>query len=540
MASTLCCVIVLILVNFAAIHARIPTTLDGPFTPVTVPFDQSLRGKAVDLPDTDPRVRRRVRGFEPEQISVALSASFDSVWISWITGEFQIGYNIKPLNPKTVSSVVRYGTLRYPLRRKVMGYSLVYNQLYPFEGLQNYTSGIIHHVRLTGLKPSTRYYYRCGDPTIGAMSNIYSFRTMPVSGPRSYPRKIGIIGDLGLTYNSTTTIDHLISNKPDLVLLVGDVTYANQYLTNGTGSDCYSCSFPQTPIHETYQPRWDYWGRFMQNLVSKVPMMVIEGNHEIEEQAEKKNFVAYSSRFAFPSNESGSASTFYYSFNAGGIHFIMLGAYAAYNKSADQYKWLERDLAKVDRSITPWLIAAWHPPWYSSYKAHYREVECMRQEMEELLYSYGVDIVFNGHVHAYERSNRVYNYTLDPCGPVHIMVGDGGNREKMAIEHADAPGKCPEPSTTPDTFMGGFCATNFTFGPAAGKFCWDRQPDFSAFRESSFGHGILEVKNDTWALWTWYRNQDSRDNAGDQIYIVRTPDMCPTLSAVTKLWSAAR
>lgn len=62
-------------------------------------------------------------------------------------------------------------------------------------------------------------------------------------------------------------------------------------------------------------------------------MMVIEGNHEIEEQAEKKNFVAYSSRFAFPSNESGSASTFYYSFNAGGIHFIMLGAYAAYNKS---------------------------------------------------------------------------------------------------------------------------------------------------------------------------------------------------------------
>lgn len=68
-----------------------------------------------------------------------------------MAGEFQIGYNIKPLNPKTVSSVVRYGTLRYPLRRKVMGYSLVYNQLYPFEGLQNYTSGIIHHVRLAGI-----------------------------------------------------------------------------------------------------------------------------------------------------------------------------------------------------------------------------------------------------------------------------------------------------------------------------------------------------------------------------------------------------
>jgi len=82
---------------------------------------------------------------------------------------------------------------------------------------------------------------------------------------------------------------------------------------------------------------------------------------------------------------------------------------------------------------------------------------------------------------------------LDPCGPVYITVGDGGNREKMAITHADEPGECPEPSTTPDDFMGGFCAFNFTSGPAAGNFCWDRQPDYSALRESSFGHGILEV-----------------------------------------------
>lgn len=71
----------------------------------------------------------------------------------------------------------------------------------------------------------------------------------------------------------------------------------------------------------------------MQSFVSKVPMMVVEGNHELEEQVGGHKFVAYSSRFAFPSEESGSFSTFYYSFNAGGIHFIMLGAYADYKKS---------------------------------------------------------------------------------------------------------------------------------------------------------------------------------------------------------------
>lgn len=52
----------------------------------------------------------------------------------------------------------------------------------------------------------------------------------------------------------------------------------------------------------------------------------------------------------------------------------------------------------MNRSVTPWLIATWHPPWYNSYTAHYREVECMRMSMEDLLYQNGVDLVLNGHV----------------------------------------------------------------------------------------------------------------------------------------------
>ncbi|ERN11937.1 purple acid phosphatase 15 isoform X1 [Amborella trichopoda] len=518
---------------FSGAIAKIPTTVDGPFDPITVPFDNSLRGHAIDLPDSDPRVGKRGRTFEPEQISLSLSTP-DAIWVSYITGDFHIGNGTKRLDPSSVKSVVRYGPLRYPMAHEATGYSLVYDQLYPFEGMQNYSSGIIHHVRLTGLKPGKRYYYRCGDSSNGPMSPIKSFRTMPEVRDKSYPGRIGVVGDLGLTYNTTSTVDHLRRNDPDLILLVGDVTYANLYLTNGSGADCYACAFPDTPIHETYQPRWDYWGRFIEPLVSRVPMMVVEGNHEIEEQAFNKTFVAYSSRFAFPSEESGSKSTFYYSFDAGGIHFIMLSAYTSYYKSGDQYKWLQKDLEKVDRAVTPWLVVSWHPPWYSTYKAHYREAECMRVEMEELLYSYGVDIIFNGHVHAYERSNRVYNYTLDPCGPIYITVGDGGNREKMSISHADDKDGCPEPSSTPDPFMGGFCAANFTAGPAAGKFCWDRQPEFSAYRESSFGHGILEVKNETYALWTWHRNQDMYNGIGDQIYIVRQPNKCPVHHKVIK------
>lgn len=66
------------------------------------------------------------------------------------TGEFQIGDNITPLDPGAISSCVQYGIYGLPISHEATGYSLIYNQLYPFEGLQNYTSGIIHHVRLTG------------------------------------------------------------------------------------------------------------------------------------------------------------------------------------------------------------------------------------------------------------------------------------------------------------------------------------------------------------------------------------------------------
>ena len=36
-------------------------------------------------------------------------------------------------------------------------------------------------------------------------------------------------------------------------------------------------------------------------------------------------------------------------------------------------------------------------------------------------------------MHAYERSHPVYNYTVDPCGPVHITIGDGGNSEGVSF-----------------------------------------------------------------------------------------------------------
>lgn len=68
-------------------------------------------------------------------------------------------------------------------------------------------------------------------------------------------------------------------------------------------------------------------------LSSRVPWMVIEGNHEVEPQINNESFVAYKARFAVPHAESNSDTSMYYSFNAGGIHFVMIGGYIDYNKT---------------------------------------------------------------------------------------------------------------------------------------------------------------------------------------------------------------
>ena len=94
----------------------------------------------------------------------------------------------------------------------------------------------------------------------------------------------------------------------------------------------------------------------------------------------------------------------------------------------------------------------------------------MRRSLEPLLLQHGADVVFSGHVHAYERSGRVARRRADALGPLHIVVGDGGNREGLSVNYLD---------------------------PA---------PKWSAFREASYGHGSLDLLNSTHAVWRWLRN----------------------------------
>ncbi|GMI80903.1 purple acid phosphatase 22, PURPLE ACID PHOSPHATASE 22 [Hibiscus trionum] len=369
---------------------------------------------------------------DPQQVHISLAGK-DHMRVTWITED------------EDVASMVEYGKVSGEYDAIAEGEHTSYTFFF-------YRSGKIHHVKIGPLESSSTYYYRCG-----GHGPEFSFNTPP----STFPVEFVVVGDLGQTEWTASTLAHVGNKDYDVFILPGDLSYAN-----------------------THQTLWDSFGRLVEEYASHRPWMVTGGNHEIEffPIIKHHTFKAYNARWVMPYKESGSTSNLYYSFDVAGSHIVMLGSYTDFNEGSDQYTWVEADLGKVDRTVTPWVLAVLHAPWYNTNKAHKGEGEGMRKAMEDLLYKARVDVVFAGHVHAYERFTRIYDKKADPCGPVYITIGDGGNREGLALKFEDT-------------------------------------SELSIYREASFGHGRLRVVDGTRAHWSWHRNNDSDSFVADEVWL---------------------
>ncbi|KZV20159.1 Iron(III)-zinc(II) purple acid phosphatase precursor family protein [Dorcoceras hygrometricum] len=381
-----------------------------------------------------------------------------AVIVSWIT----------PNEPG--SNQVSYWDETNLIKRSAEAIVIKYN-------FYNYTSGYIHHATIEKLKYGTKYYYEVG---LDDTKRQFWFITPPKPGP-DVPYTFGLIGDLGQTHDSNRTLTHYELNpmKGQALLFVGDLSYADSY-----------------PFHDN--ARWDTWGLFIERNAAYQPWIWTAGNHEIDfvpEQGETKPFKPYIHRFFVPYRASGSTSPLWYSIKRASAYIIVMSSYSAFGKYTPQYKWLTSELEKVNRKVTPWLIVLVHCPMYSSYVHHFMEGETMRVLYEPWFVKYRVDVVFAGHVHAYERSERISNIAFDvvngkctpisdESAPVYITIGDGGNQEGLVK-------KMTQP-----------------------------QPSYSARREASFGHGIFDIKNRTHAYFGWHRNQDGYAVEADSVWLL--------------------
>ena len=146
------------------------------------------------------------------------------------------------------------------------------------------------------------------------------------------------------------------------------------------------------------------------------------------------------------------------------------------NPGSEQLHFIDTELQRVDRDLTPWVVVVIHTPVYNTFGLHLDDPQIFaaREHLEPLLIQYRVNIVFSGHIHAYSRTHAVTFDKVDPLGPVHITVRNVGQC------------KAPFRSRVPEEWV--------------------------AVRDATmYGYGMLRIHNKTIAEWDWIRTSARAD-----------------------------
>jgi predicted phosphodiesterase len=163
------------------------------------------------------------------------------------------------------------------------------------------------------------------------------------------------------------------------------------------GDNIYGSERPQDFARKFEQP-------YKPMLDSGVKFYAALGNHDDPNQ-----------RFYKPFNMDGQR---YYTYEKGPIRFFVLDTNYLDRR---QLEWLEGELRK---SSSDWKMTYFHHPLYSSGGRHGSEVD-MRELLEPLFLKYGMNIVFAGHEHFYERikpQKGIYYFTSG--GAAKLRRGD--------------------------------------------------------------------------------------------------------------------
>ena len=222
---------------------------------------------------------------------------------------------------------------------------------------RNYTlcslpSPFLHKATMTGLVAGASYYYTIVEPRCTAPGAI-QFLAPSVVGEGNFPFTVIAYGDMGIT-NSGPTAEFLAARvaagaPPNVVTHAGDISYA----------DNRGC-----PKYDSVQ---DIYYNEISPYASRSPVMFSSGNHEAFGSDVRGGFLAYRERVAptMPIANS-SATPFWYSFNAGRIHFLAFDIDQPWSAGSAQHDFIVSDLQSVDRSLTPIVYAFQHFPTFCS------------------------------------------------------------------------------------------------------------------------------------------------------------------------------
>lgn len=265
-------------------------------------------------------------------------------------------------------------------------------------------TGAVQEVALQQLEAETDYFYRAvtvlpGGDTL--RSEVATFKTAVKDGT---PIAFAVFSDSQRNAPIWGKLCALAAKeRPNFAIHGGDLVDYGYVKRNW--------------VEEFFAPAYPFMRSY--------PMYTIMGNHE-------HGAPYYYQYLSNPDPE------YYYTFRYGNTEFFMVDTDHDVKPGTEVYEWLERDLA---RSTAAWKIVMHHHPPFSSDTDDFGETDKARstlgdpdlQDLPALYEKYGVDVVFYGHIHTYERSWPILNgKARGDKGVRYINVGGSGGD----VEHS--------------------------------------------------------------------------------------------------------
>lgn len=245
----------------------------------------------------------------------------------------------------------------------------------------------LHELVAEGLVADTVYEYELALPSGAAARG--RFQTAPGPGHEA-PIRFVVYGD-----NRT---DHEAHER-----VVASVREADADVLVNTGDMVYLGS---------ERDDWQIFFSVAQPLLSEVALFPVLGNHELARRGQGiENYRRYV-------RTPGLEERTYYVFDWGPVRFLMLDSNDDWEQGGAQWQWVEAELdrARQDEHVRHLFAALHHGPISSG--RHGPNPRMQRSGADRLLADGGVELVFSGHDHLYERG--------DAEGLKYVVSGGGG------------------------------------------------------------------------------------------------------------------
>jgi predicted phosphodiesterase len=252
----------------------------------------------------------------------------------------------------------------------------------------------IYKATLQGLNPATAYHYQVlrGDTPVTKGRGFRTATEQPV------PFSFGVWSDSQGENRGAYPEDRLEPTKSMMAHIArSDVDFA---VTCGDLAE----------DGDSYKDVRDYFlDRVAKFLGQEKPFFIAWGNHEPNRKDIIRQFADQRSQDR-RGMDPGWGS---FSFNYGGCHFICID-YSTMTR--DVKRWLEKDLKAAQEKNPRYTFLFVHTPPYCEMWIDGEDF--LRDKMVPLLEKYGVDAVFSGHTHEYERGYKEH---------VHYVITGGGS-----------------------------------------------------------------------------------------------------------------